>query len=31
VGFLALFRGITEIVMAFELHHAKGKLEEAAA
>lgn len=30
VGFMALFRGITEIVMAFELHHAKGKLEAAA-
>jgi uncharacterized membrane protein HdeD (DUF308 family) len=26
VGFMALFRGISEIVMAFELHHAKKRL-----
>jgi uncharacterized membrane protein HdeD (DUF308 family) len=30
VGFMALFRGISEIVMAFELHHAKKSLETAA-
>jgi len=27
VGFMAIFRGIGEIVMAFELHHAKKQLE----
>jgi uncharacterized membrane protein HdeD (DUF308 family) len=27
VGFMALFRGISEIVMAFELHHANKQLE----
>ena len=30
VGFMAIFRGITEIVMAFELHHAKKSLAAAA-
>lgn len=30
VGFMAIFRGIAEIVMAFELHHAKKSLEAAA-
>ena len=30
VGFMALFRGISEIVMAFELHHAKKSLAAAA-
>ncbi|HET6715103.1 MAG TPA: DUF308 domain-containing protein [Actinomycetota bacterium] len=30
VGFMAIFRGIAEIVMAFELHHAKKSLETAA-
>jgi uncharacterized membrane protein HdeD (DUF308 family) len=30
VGFMAIFRGITEIVMAFELHHAKKNLAAAA-
>jgi uncharacterized membrane protein HdeD (DUF308 family) len=29
VGFMAIFRGIAEIVMAFELHHAKKSLEPA--
>jgi uncharacterized membrane protein HdeD (DUF308 family) len=27
VGFMAIFRGIAEIVMAFELHHAKKSLD----
>ena len=30
VGFMAIFRGILQIVMAFELHHAKKSLETAA-
>ena len=30
VGFMAIFRGISEIVMAFELHHAKKNLAAAA-
>jgi uncharacterized membrane protein HdeD (DUF308 family) len=30
VGFMAIFRGISEIVMAFELHHAKKSMEVAA-
>jgi uncharacterized membrane protein HdeD (DUF308 family) len=30
VGFMAIFRGIAEIVMAFELHHARKSLETAA-
>ncbi|HEY6566509.1 MAG TPA: DUF308 domain-containing protein [Actinomycetota bacterium] len=30
VGFLALFKGFTEIVLAFELHHAKKQLDTAA-
>ena len=31
VGFMAIFRGISEIVMAFELHHAKKQLDAAPA
>ena len=31
VGFMAIFRGISEIVMAFELHHAKKQLDVAPA
>ena len=27
VGFMAIFRGISEVVMAFELHHAKKQLD----
>jgi uncharacterized membrane protein HdeD (DUF308 family) len=30
VGFMAIFRGIAEIVMAFELHQAKKSLDVAA-
>lgn len=30
VGFFALFKGFTEIVLAFELHHAKKQLDTAA-
>ena len=30
VGFMAIFRGIAEIVMAFELHHAKKSRDVAA-
>ena len=29
VGFMAIFHGISEIVMAFELHHAKKQLDVA--